>query len=279
MAKQASYGRLIGKADGRSFYYSQVGGFVSRTINPAMSNRVKTDEAYANTRLNAAEFGGAGILAGSIISPVSQRWRYILNPTATGQLAKTIIEGMRTDTTNPWGQRVLPQDFMENVIAKYNSLSKNQMPDEIVQGLQTGNIAANGVEIFITNENVEVSANLAQQLKAFGAEGAICSVYLFRPGVSKFSESAGKYVKQDGRFTFVKLHESDFELAEGEIILESPSVPTPHIRTQYYTPELSADYMGGLLVVFTPYKVVSNEKHILQNLCSAYWQPMVRKEE
>lgn len=279
MAKQASYGRLIGKADGRSFYYSQVGGYVSRTINPAMSERVKTDEAYANTRLNAAEFGGAGILAGGIISPVSQRWRYILNPTATGQLAKTIVEGMRTDTAHPWGKRVLPQDFMENIIAKYNSLSKNQMPDEIVQALQTGSVTASGAQVMLSATDLETSANMAQTLKSQGADGFSLDIYLFRPGVSAYSPSAGKYVKREGRFTFTILQHNTSSLDTGDTIIQSAPINLPHIRSTYFTPELSTDYLGGVLAVLLPYKRVSNDIHILQNLCCAYWQTMLRGEK
>lgn len=271
MAKQGSYGRLVGKADGRSFYYSQVGGYLSRAINPAMSERVKTDPAFANTRLNAAEFGAAGRLAGKIVSPVSQRWRYILNPVATGLVAKKIKEGMLRDTTNVWGQRKLPLSQMGFVQDLYNSLSKNEMLPEVVQSLENSYVDADGSTI-VFNGDTETNLTLetVSRLTAQGAEGVIVSTYVLRCGVPVYDSASDSYT-QGGRSTISLIGSEDVDLEVGlSIINDNYTLPTIG-RGQFAMPQNSENWLGGVLVVVRPYKVINNENYILQELCSAMW--------
>lgn len=57
MAKQGGPYKIKGKMNGRAYYSVKNGiGWISRSINPTMSERVKTATEYANTRSHNAEF-------------------------------------------------------------------------------------------------------------------------------------------------------------------------------------------------------------------------------
>lgn len=284
MAKVLNGGILTGKVDGRVNYYSQNGGYLSRSQNPAMSGRVKTDPAFANTRLNASEFGAAGKAAGAIVRPVSQRWRYILNPIATGELAKVILEGIKADTQNPWGERTITLDHMANVQEKYNQLSKNDMPQLIVSGIDTGEINAAGTSFRITDSDVEMDADFVSTLLAKGAEGVIVNAYSFGVSAPIYQPATGKYelIRRTCRLTL--LDSIDNEIADGNTLVSSDSHSCnllsgaiPPMNTT--TASGVSGYFGGVLIIMLPYKVVSNEKYILQEHCAAYWKSLQQAED
>lgn len=273
MAKQTGLIRIRGKVGDHVYYTSKVGGALMREQNAGMSERVKTDPAYANTRLNASEFGGAGKLAGAIISPVSQRWRYILDSTATGVLAKVIKEGMALDTANPWGQRQLPLTFMPNVQAKYNELSKNEMPNAIVQGIQNSALIIGSQQLLRINggDNVEMDTDMASSLSAKGADGVIVQVYSWQVGNAVFNPASGKYEVNAASRRFSFLSEVDSDIVQGDEIISGTDYLVGG-RGQAPVPQNAANHLGGVCVIMLPYKVVSGEKYILQEHCAAYWQ-------
>lgn len=273
MAKQSGLIRIKGKVGDYVYYSSKVGGALMREQNAGMSERVKTDPAYQNTRLNASEFGGAGKLAGAIISPISSRWRYILDATATGQLAKVIKEGMATDTANPWGQRTLPVAFMPVVQEKYNELSKNDMPTIIVNGINNATLNAVGTEI--STDEVSMDADFVNTMLSKGAEGIICQLYSWQVGAPKFNPASGKYEVRSSERAFFLLAVEDVEVAPDSVLIVDREYQVG-TRGRGPAPENSADHLGGLCVIMLPYKVVSNEKYILQEHCAAYWHPLTR---
>lgn len=278
MAKQRGLHKIAGKVGEVSYYQSQNGGYLMRHINQGMSERVKTAEEFANTRNNAAEFGAAGKLAGNIIRPVSQRWRYILNPIATGLMAKAINELIKLDTTNPWGQRQLQIGNMESVMDMYNQMGKNQVPDEfqILRGNITFDSDRREVDI---NVDVLVSADLASVMKSAGSDGFVTEVYSMTCGNPTYNPATGKYVTPDRVSSMVPMTEfaSDAEWAAGENLI-APATHTFPARG-YVIPQNTANHLGGVLIILKPYKVVSNVKYTLQELCSAVWLPVVDAEE
>lgn len=273
MAKQTGLIRIRGKVGDHVYYTSKVGGALMREQNAGMSERVKTDPAYANTRLNASEFGGAGKLAGAIISPISQRWRYILSSTATGELAKVIKEGMALDTTNPWGERQVGVPFMPNIQAKYNELSKNEMPNIIVQGIQNSSVIPGSQHLLRINDNDDVltDADFVTTLRAKGAEGVIVQLFSWQVGNAIFNPASGKYEVNAASRRFSFLGMTDTELSEEEVLISGTDY-TVGGRGQGPIPQNAANHLGGVCVIMLPYKVVSNEKYILQEHCAAYWQ-------
>lgn len=277
MAKQGGIHKIRGKIGEASYYQSQVGGYLIRGINQGMSERVKNDPAFANTRLNAAEFGGAGKLAGAMVSAVTQRWRYMLDPTATGKLSSAIKSAMEQDTTNPWGQREVLLAQMPALQEAYNALSKNEMLPELTQFLSETyvNNESAAIKTIAIPTDYELSVDSANRLSALGAEGLIVQMYVLRVSKPKFNPATGKYVSPD-RFYINRVFSNDIEVAaEENILTEGDNITIPRGRSgSWFLPQNTSDIIGGLLVVVTPYVVVSNVKHILQQHCSCEWHSL-----
>lgn len=271
MPKQVGVRKFAGKIGEEVGYYSQNGGWVTRTQNPAMSERVKTDPAFANTRYNAAEFGAAGNLAGVLVSSVTQRWRYMLNPIATGLLCKDILGFMKLNATSPWGQRELESAHYEEVQGAYNTYSKNEMLPEIIGGLANSSVDTTGHMVVINNSQpIKLSADSANLLTAQGAEGIITEVYYMAALVPSYDASLGKFVKAT-RIALRQMSKEDEEITEGADLV-GDELPVLSSRGVYYNPTNQEGEMRGLLILSLPYKVVGNTKYILQELCSAYWK-------
>lgn len=263
MAKQSSLFKLRGKADGQSFYYSKNGEYLTRKINPGMSSRVKTAEEYANTRLNNAEFGGAGNLAGAMIRTVSKRWRYILDSIATGMLVKGIKEAMLNDNTHDWGQRSVLLADMPAIQDLYNQFSKNEMPQEIVDFVKTQITSAGNGGALTIAESLDMSADFVNHFRALGADEIKIALYCF--GVSAPSVAAGSTKYSPTLPVFAKIIEEEATVADNNTLISSNSFPNiPAVQNV-------AAAFGGVLVIVEPIKTINSKKYVLQQHCSAYW--------
>lgn len=276
MAKQLGVHLVKGKMGGRSYYQSQVGGYLSRDINQGMSQRVKTAPEFLNTRLNASEFGGAGKAAGQVIRPVSQRWRYLLNPIATGELAKLIKQLMSQDTTNPWGERQVLLSAMPLIQERYNALSKNQIPSSVVAALAAGSVSSDSTTFDISDTNHFLTADENQYFAGLGVEGIDFYYWDFRARLPKFNPASGKYEVDSLRNDFTLLTKYDVEVGAEDAFIGSDSFS---IGLNHAVPQNSASGLGGILCIMLPYKVVSNEKYILQQHCACYWTALPDAEE
>lgn len=255
MAKQSGIHQLRGKY-GNNVYYTQKGvaGGLVRKINEGMSNRVKNDAAFANTRRNAAEFGAAGNFAGASVRSISQRWRTILDPFATGKLGKDMLPLIKADATGEWGQRGLSgttwQDIFRQKLAGY---AKNQYSENFAVGLtakyDTESLSVEGT----------TTAQTSEGLLARGAEGVVYEFYLYTSEFGVFSEAAEKY--QSSVSSIDLMGSVDAEIGAVTSLAVSKT-----FTSGYYT---DADTRAtAVLVVAKPYKVVNNVKYTLQELCS-----------
>ena len=180
MAKQKGLAKFAGKIDDQSFYYSKNGGYQSRKINPGMSARVKTAAEYENTRKNNSEFGGAGACGGAIVRGISQRYRFILSPKATGMLVKAIKKVMVADTSSPWGTRIVQLADMPAVQDVLNQMSKNNFPDEVKSFIENKiKYQTSDTSIHCANDFF-ISAELAQEFSAKGATGLHIALYSYQ---------------------------------------------------------------------------------------------------
>lgn len=269
MAKQMGVHKLHGKVDEQSYYYSKNGGYVTRKINPGMSQKVKTDAAYANTRLNNAEFGACGAYAGAMLRPVTQRWRFILQSIATGMLVKAMKAAMQEDTTSAWGKRLIPQAQMAGIQDVFNSFSKNEFPSEVKSAL-----AVNLVYDSINNKtqlisDVELPADIVDQLLAKGADGVESKCFAFSITAPSISADGKTYSRPVSIFKEILNFEctEQFEAGTAAPFLSGDTVPqSPSILNE-------TTHFGGLLVILLPYKKVGSTNYTLQELCSAVWVP------
>lgn len=130
MAKQSGLHQLRGKV-GEFSYYNQTGinGGIVRRINQGMSSRVKNDAAFANTRLNNAEFGQAGRIAQMLGSMVRPKYRPMILPFSQSKMAKIVLGFIKDDTAD-WGRRNLTSSsVVDACTSALNAVSKNKIAD------------------------------------------------------------------------------------------------------------------------------------------------------
>lgn len=274
MAKQSGIHGIRGKINGASYYSSKNGGQLIRMINKGMSDRVKYAKEYANTRLNNAEFGAAGSLAGAIVRPISQRWRFILDSIATGKLVKAIKAAMMQDTASPWGERVVPLTEMAHLQDVFNGFSKNEMPQEVVNGLQNYLTYNASTKVIKTSADIEMSGDTVQQLLDKGANYFSVKVYAFNVRKPYIGVDGKTYVPSESLFVDIT---TDFghdhvSVAEENVIINTHEVKNaPAVLNE-------ESHLGGVLVVFLPERKVGSEYFTLQELCSAYWKAAIATE-
>ena len=256
MAKSSELLALRGKIAGKSFYSMKgVEGTLVRSINEGLSNRVKNDAAFANTRLNAAEFGSAGNFAGALIRTVSRRWRYILKAFATAAMTKALREMIQLDATSNWGQRTAKiENWQDLVRQSLQMLVKNSYDESFANDINVGLVGPSGLQVSVT-----VAATDSSELVAKGADGVRYELYDQVAVVPLFDASSGKYTKSLG--TDKLLGSADIEIGVGGTVTGADASKT----------SVNPNGSNSVLVVALPYRTVHNEKHILQELCSCKW--------
>lgn len=256
MAKQSGIHQLRGKIRGMSYYRQKgVKDGLARQINDGMSKRVKEDEGYLNTRLNAREFGSAGSFAGAAIRAISERQRTMLKDFATGNLAKAVRDVIIQDTTHPWGERNLAGDTWQGeMLARISSYAKNEFSSYV-----------GGVwDVAVTDEggakwtpNAELPSSWGSLLAAKGATGAYIDMYAYRVELQEFTGVSDK-----GYSEVAPIASADAKIGESTTLI------TPAVVGDYFTGNQSPNIMQGVLVVVRPYQEVSKQKYIRQELCT-----------
>ena len=254
MAKQSGLHQLRGKV-GEHSYYRQTGivpGLV-RSINQGMSSRVKTDEAFENTRLNNAEFGQAGRLASILGSYISPKFRPMILPFSQSKMAKVILEYIKMDSTAPWGQRNITQTNSGDMqVFALNSVAKNRLEDF---GL-TLVIDASNEELLVT-----VTDETINKLSAIGADG-----FEFRLGA--ITTWIGTYNTILRRYSISSAH-IDYSTNEvndpsvGDDFSLSYDVP---MNPPAPFPSFGSSPTGIAMVL--PYRTINGRKHTLQEECT-----------
>ena len=254
MAKQSGIHQLRGKV-GEHSYYRQTGisAGIVRAINQAMSAKVKTDEAFANTRLNNAEFGQAGRIASVLGQYITPKFRPMILPFSQSKMAKIILEYIKVDSTAPWGQRnITIGNSGDMQVAALNSVVKNRFEDF-------------GLDLVIDEETTtltcKVTFETVNKLSAIGADGFEVKFVAASTWIGTFIQSTGKYADS---FARANAYSDDFS---------SPSVSTETALTYTLRPAPPAGWPAieatrtGVLIVM-PYRTINEQKHILQEHCT-----------
>lgn len=255
MAKGQSTFRQLGKIDGRKYYQIKgVDGIVSQSINQGMSNRVKNDAAYANTRLNNAEFGGAGSTAGAITRALSQKWRYLLVPFATGKLAKDVRSIMMQDATGKWGQRGLIGTAWQSVLAeKVSTYSKNAVSDYSGLKLDCVFNSVSGLQV-----NYELANVHNEIVEAAGADGINLVLIGGKIDASAFDTASKHYTPAVSDLQIAPLAGGEWGDTDSD-----------GVSFEDFKASAQADNtMFCGIVVILPYKTVNGTEYIMQEHCS-----------
>lgn len=272
MAKQKGNHLYHGKLGGEVFYMQKGVGAVVRTQNEGMSERVKSAPEFANTRKNSSEFGGAGKLAGLAVRTVSQRWRYILDPFATGKLAKLIYEQVKLDTANPWGERELPAASMAAIQEAYNRFSKNEMEQTIVNAFNTCSFDAED-EVVVFANPARMSVDFVNRMKSAGADKVETIIFAMECAKPQFDPASGKYSIDASHNTLRVLEDRTEDVEVGAVMIDDASSSATSTEVQNTTESL-----GGVLVVMLPMRTVNNVDYVLQEHCAAYWKTIPTAE-
>ena len=267
MAKQDSLIKIIGKMDDRSFYHTRNGGYQVRKINPNMSERVKTEETFLNTRHNAAEFGAAGSTAAASMRLMENKYQYILTPKMVGLLTKHIYRLSQTDTAHTWGQRSLPAPYFSSVQAKFNNLLKNPMPGLISHFMEQGIYYSLLGQTIVVPNTLTTTITFEQYWMSKGADGCYLSKYCYQVNPASWDTDLQQFALAECQIEDISAGSSfvDFTGESGHTLIVAGTI-TPSV-----VPYNAHSRMSGLLIVFQPYKKVGGDRQILSALCSAYW--------
>lgn len=249
MAKQSGLHQIRGKV-GEHSYYKQTGvssGLI-RSINQGMSARVKNDAAFANTRLNNAEFGQASRIAAVLGQLITPKYRPMILPFSQSIMAKIILDAIKTKTGN-WGQRNLSALDLSVLLEAINSVHKNN-PDEY--GLS---FSVNSDDKFViaTDETLYPS-----KVAAIGADGYKFLVLAARPWIGIYLSGEGKYAQS---FARANIYQESLAGGGQDVNIDYSFRPAPPTGW----PAFDVDFM---VVVVLPYRTINSTDHILQEHCT-----------
>lgn len=270
MAKQHTLVPLTGKIGESSYYYTRNGGFQMRRINPNMSERVKTEPGFENTRKQAQEFGSAGSTAGALVRTMLDRWRYIITPRAAGDMTQVAYAGLKTDVVMPFGRRSLPQSAFSEYMAAFNRHIKNPLLPGVVTFMEN-NIKWDEENSKVTSQApFTITTEMLTYMKRYGLSQIEFKVYNLTNVVSHFVQAMAGYTPGYGLISNSPVFSGTAEASEsaGELIWPSMSIamlPRP-IQAQ--------NECGGILVLMFPEKTINQVQYVQQRLCAARWIPI-----
>lgn len=262
MAKQSGIHQLRGKV-GEHSYYRQTGisTGLMRSINQGLSERVKTSEEYANTRLNNTEFGAAANVAGLLGQMVNPKFRPMVLPFSQAKMAREILKVARQNVEN-WGQRVVTSDDTQKLCDILSSTSKRNASEFVTLSVVRSSLAE-------ATLNYSVSVNQASLMSSLGITNLSVVATQFDLATGQWNpfalEMATGYFYQ---------RESARPLDDTPITAGESESGTESINVNSFTPE--ANHSGHQIVVFVvlPAREINNVSYILQEYCSFVAMPL-----
>ena len=275
MPKQSSLFKVRGKMDGNSFYYSSLGGYQFRKINPNMSERVKTEDQFINTRRNAAEFGAAGSMAGAICRAFYQSFRFVATPKMNGILTKLIDRLIRANTSGTWGQRNVMPSLMPQIQETFNGCMKNQMP-ELLKSYIVNHVRWDATyDQIVGDESLQTTAEFEQELLNKGATGFAFLLFCMGATNPQYMPNVGKYFPCVANLVQLGVGSGYIQIdgSGNHTIVNTFSGGTE------FVPQNTISHAGGLLAVYMPIRQTGTVNTVLQDLCSAFWYPVPDQSE
>lgn len=167
MAKQSGIHQLRGKVGEMSYYKTKglVSGIVRR-INQGMSQRVKTGDEYANTRLNNAEFKNANAIATAAFNSVNTRKRGMMRTFAVAEMTKRALEDIKKGSQS-WGIRMPATELDTLVCDMLENYAKGGRYDGQFGSVLSAGLSAEGAY----EAHLELSIAESQALLNLGIDG------------------------------------------------------------------------------------------------------------
>lgn len=255
MAKQIGLYSVRGKVDGYKYYGMKgVANTIIAKINEGMSSRVKNSAEYANTRLNNAEFGAAGNMAGTLVRALTQRWRCITIPFTTAKLLPSIKKTMGLDTTNPWGQRTLTgTTWQDGLRDRIGALAKVDFNEELGLTCAARQDANKKVIVSLEGEIAQATA-----LAGKGIAGVEFDLHVVSISAPAFDSNLNGYAPAEL---------NDFGSGNVDVTIDESVLASETINAGVSLPDASG-VMTAVIIVAKPYRLVSGEKYFAQEYCS-----------
>lgn len=262
MAKQRGLHQIKGKV-GEYSYYSQTGvsGGLIRKINEGLSARVKTDAAYANTRLNNQEFGAAADTAALLGRSVNPKFRPMILPFSQSKMAKEVLKVARQGSAS-WGQRVVTSADTAKLCDILTAQSKLTAADFVTCTV----VRDSATEATL---GCATSVDQVNMMVALGIDRLSVSAVQYDIATGQWvplahEMSTGYLAKKDGAMIF---DEEDIQPGSADSNSETITVAT-------FVPE--ANHAGHQIVVFVlmPAREINGTSHILQEYCSFVAMPL-----
>lgn len=251
MAKQSGLHQIKGKVGEHSYYrQSGVASGLIRSINQGLSERVKTDQAYLNTRLNNAEFGQACKIAARLIQYITPKFRPMILPFSQSKMAKLILEQIKV-SSGAWGQRNFTDATGAVSAPLLSTLAKNNF-DEY------------GVKIYEpdggTPSRFKLDMSIANaKLQAIGAEGYNVRFVFTSTWVGDINQTTGKYADSFARgnnYDFAGINDDEEQYLEDCVYPSNPPTGWP------------AHAIRMVVVIVMPYRTVGTQQYVLQEHCT-----------
>lgn len=170
MAKQSGIHQLRGKVGEMSYYRTKgVAEGVVRRINQGMSQRVKTGDEYANTRLNNAEFRNANSIATAAFNSVNTRKRGMMRNFAVAEMTKRALEDIKQGA-QAWGVRMPVTELDTLICDMLENYAKGGRYDGQFGTMLSATLSDTGV----FDIEFELSAEAAASLSSLGIDGFLC---------------------------------------------------------------------------------------------------------
>lgn len=244
-------------------YYSQTGvsSGLLRKINQGLSDRVKTSEEYANTRLNNTEFGAAANVAGLLGQMVQPKFRPMVLPFSQSKMAKEILKVARQHTEN-WGQRVVTSEDTAKLCDILSSISKRNAGEFISLGVTRESLAEALVTFAYTGDQASLMASLGITNLSVVATQIDLATGQWNPLALEMA--TGYFYRRD----IVRPLDSE------EINAGTGSYGSDSINVAQFVPE--ANHSAHQIVVFVvlPARTINGVEHILQEYCSFVAMPL-----
>lgn len=198
MPKQSGVHILRGKLNNECYYTMKghPGGFVRR-INQNMSQRVKTEPGFEQTRKYASEFGYAGALASKSFYAVPGITYDLHRKSAQGELTKYILGDLTNHSQGEFGKRFLRGlDWQQPLIDKINSLSKIKMDDAYPMRVTTTYKETADPMYYSGEFHIEFTDRMGDFMRINGID-------MLKVTIAHVSCSGGLYAEGEGTYKYI----------------------------------------------------------------------------
>lgn len=196
MAKQRGIHQISGKINNLCYYEQKyVRGGLIRRINEAMSERLKSDPVFANTREANKIFGGCSLTASALLDFFGSRNSFMFKPYRQALLTKSILSYFVDRSTNSIRPLILSRssgfNFLPNI---FDSIIKNKIRNSFPElPERVSNLELDGQYEFVIR--YESLVNFCNKYKCIGVRFSVSNYkYLYS---TIFNDEVGGYVVGD----------------------------------------------------------------------------------